>query len=251
MDFKDAVNISREVYQLYGKEKEFDSILERLINNYSIYNGSLNENDDNCITKASENKILLSGTYYDVILLCHEIGHKLRYSNSPNNSSDLMDTVLFETPSIIFEFAANDYLRDYYNVDIDALNLRKNHILSSSKQNNVENSIFETVIKLMKEKKLDLISLYKEFSKNGNIVDYLNNPNNSVEEGFEEGLSYYSYDIGYILGNYVNNSSNKKELLDILLRYKDMGLSTTFTIGSEIIEEGFQSQKRQETNISK
>lgn len=39
-----------------------------------------------------------------------------------------------------------------------------------------------------------------------------------------KGISAYSYDIGYILGKYVNNSVNKVELLNMLLNYKDKGI---------------------------
>ncbi len=91
LDFESVVKISKDVYQLYGKEKEFDRILEKLKNSYSIDKGTLNKDDDNCITKASESRVLLSGTCYDVVLLCHEIGHKLRFDNS-KNSPDIMDS---------------------------------------------------------------------------------------------------------------------------------------------------------------
>ena len=136
LDFENTVKISREVYKLFGKEQEFDTILERLISSYSIDNGSLNVDDDNCITKAHESRVLLSGTYYDVVLLSHEIGHKLRYDNS-----------------------------------------------------------------------------------------------------------FSSYDIGYILGIYTNNSDNKKEILNTLLKYKDKGVNSPFIIDDEIIEYALETKR--------
>ena len=242
LDFENAAKISREVYQLYGKEKEFDRILEKLINNYNIDTGSLNKDDDNCITKASESRVLLSGTYYDVVLLCHEIGHKLRYDDSMN-PSDIMDSFLFETPSIILEFAASGYLRDNYGIDINAEQLRKTHVLSMRRENNIEKNIFLTVIKLLKERKLSIINLYKEFSKDTNIVEYLNRQGSSIETCVDEGMSAYSYDIGYILGNYTNSSDNKIEILNMFLKYKDNGINMPFTIEEEIIKEALGYQK--------
>lgn len=53
VDFEHAAKISREVYQQYGKENEFDMILEELKSNYRIGTGSLNKDDDNSNTKAS------------------------------------------------------------------------------------------------------------------------------------------------------------------------------------------------------
>ena len=242
LDFENAAKISREVYQLYGKEKEFDRILEKLINNYNIDTGSLNKDDDNCITKASESRVLLSGTYYDVVLLCHEIGHKLIYNNSMY-PSDIMDSFLFETPSIILEFSASNYLRDTYGVDINADGLRKIHVLSMKRENSIENNIFLIIIKLLKAKKLSVINLYKELIKNIDIVEYLNRQGSSIETCVDEGISAYSYDIGYILGNYTNNSDNKIEILNVILKYKDNGINMPFTIEEEIIKETLGYQK--------
>lgn len=242
LDYESVIKISREVYQLYGKEKEFDSILEKLISNYSIDTGSLNKEDDNCITKASESRVLLSGTCYDVVLLCHEIGHKLRHSNSMN-ISDIMDSFFFETPSIIFELAASNHLRDNYGIDINAGELRKAHILSTTRENNIENNIFSIVIDLLKERKLSTVNLYKEFVKNKDIVEYFNRQGSSIESCVDEGISAYSYDIGYILGNYINNGDNKREYLNMILKYKDNGINMPFTIEEGIIIESLGNQK--------
>lgn len=242
LDFENVVKISREVYQLYGKEKEFDKILEKLINSYSIDTGSLNKEDDNCITKASESKVLLSGTCYDVVLLCHEIGHKLRYDNSIN-SSDIMDSFFFETPSIIFEFAASNYLRDNYDVDINAEELRKTHILSMTRENSIENKVFVIILNLLKERKLNVVNLYKELIKNPNIVEFLNRQGSSIEDCIDEGLSAYSYDVGYILGNYINNNNDKIEFLNMFLNYKDNGINTPFTIEESIIKGTLEMPK--------
>lgn len=242
LDFESVVKISREVYQLYGKEQEFDRILERLINNYSIDTGSLNKDDDNCITKASESRVLLSGTCYDVVLLCHEIGHKLRYDN-PINLSDIMDTFFFETPPIIFELAASNHLRDNYGIDINAGELRKAHILSTTRENGIESDIFSVVINLLKERKISAVNLYKEFIKNPDIVEYLNRQDSSIESCVDEGISAYSYDIGYILGNYINNGDNKIQYLNMILKYKDKGINMPFTIEEGIIKESLANQK--------
>ena len=205
LDFESVVKISREVYQLYGKEKEFDRILEKLKNSYSIDKGTLNKDDDNCITKASESRVLLSGTCYDVVLLCHEIGHKLRFDNS-KKSTDIMDSFFFETPSIILEFTANDYLRDNYGIDIKADELRKVHVLSTLREHSIEKSIFQIIMNLLKEKKLNAINLYKGIIKNSDIVLFLTKDEISIEDCVYEAISFYSYDVGYILSNYINNS---------------------------------------------
>ena len=241
LDFDTARKIAREVYELYGKGKEFDSILEKLINNYNIDAGSLNKEDDNCITKASESRVLLSGTYYDVILLCHEIGHKLRYDNLANKP-DIMDSFLFETPSIILELGANDYLRDKYGIDLNADQLRKTHILSIRREDTLENKIFSIIIQLLKERKLNVLNIYRELINNKDIVEYLNREGTSIEECFDEAISGYSYDIGYILGSYTNSSDNKIDLLNMFLKYKDKGINMPFTIDNEIIKEALDSK---------
>lgn len=242
LDFESVVKISREVYQLYGKEKEFDRILENLKSSYSIDKGTLNKDDDNCITKASESRVLLSGTCYDVVLLCHEIGHKLRFDGF-KNSPDIMDSFFFETPSIILEFTASDYLRDNYGIDIKADELRKAHILSIKRENCIENNIFQIVISLLKEKRLNIINLYKEFIKNSDIVEYFNKQGSSIKDCIDEGMTGYSYDIGYILGEYVNNSNNRVELLNMLLKYKDNGINMPFTIEEEIVKAALGNPK--------
>lgn len=242
LDFETAVKISREVYQLYGKENEFDDIINRLINNNNIDNGSLNKDDDNCITKASESRILLSGTYYDVILICHEVGHKLKSVSNLNNT-DIMDGFFFETPSITLELSANDYLKDIYGIDINADELRKKHVLSIQRGNDIESNIFSTVIRLLKERKLNVVNLYIKFMKNPSIIEYFNQQGSTIEDCIEEGMSTYSYDIGYILGNYIKNSSNRNEILNMILDCKDNGLNIPFSIDEEIIKESLSSQK--------
>lgn len=253
LDFETVVKIAREVYQQYGKENDFDRILEGLRSNYSIETGSLNKDDDNYMTKASESRVLLSGTYYDVVLLCHEIGHKLRYSNSLSpflNSNDIMYTFFFETPSIVLELAASNHLRDNYGVDIRADELRKAHILSTPREESIENNVFSIVMNLLKERKLSAVNLYIEFIKNPTVVAYLNRQGSSIESCIEEGMSAYSYDIGYILGNYINNSEGKAENLNTFLKYKDNGITMPFTIDESIIkgtlgnQELFEQQNR-------
>lgn len=242
LDFENVVKISREVYQQYGKENDFDRILDGLRSNYVIDTGSLNKDDDNCITKASESRVLLSGTYYDVVLLCHEIGHKLRYSNSLNQNN-IMDTFFFETPAIVFELAANNHLRDTYSIDIRANEMRKAHISSTKRGNGVEHNVFSIVMNLLKERKLSAVNLYIEFIKNPHVVEYLNTQGSSIESCIEEGMSDYSYDIGYILGNYINYNEGKFENLNTLLKYKDNGITMPFTIDESIIKGTLGNQE--------
>lgn len=243
LDFENAVKISREVYQMYGKENEFDNVLERLISGYYIDSGSLDKNDNNCVLNATESRILLSGTYYDVIMLCHEIGHKLKFDNSINEYDSVMDSFLFETPSIMLELSANDYLRDFYDVDLKADELRKAHILSSTRENNIDTFIFNTIINLKKYGKLDASNLYNVLMQNESVFNYLNSPNTSIESSVSEGLESYSYDIGYILGNYANSCDNKSELLNWILQIKSNGLNTPFTIDENIIGNTLENHR--------
>ena len=243
LDFETAVKISREVYQMYGRETDFDSILERLVSGYYIDTGSLDKNDNNCVLNATESRILLSGTYYDVIMLCHEIGHKLKFDNSVNEYDSVMDSFLFETPSIMLELSANDYLRDFYNVDLKADELRKAHILSSTRENNIDTFIFDSIINLKKYEKLDASNLYNVLLQNESVINYLNGPNTSIESSVSEGLESYSYDIGYILGNYANSCDNKSELLNWILQIKSNGLKKPFTIDENIIADTLENHR--------
>ena len=238
LDFKTVVKISREIYKVYDKEQDFDNILEKLVSNYCISNGSLNPNDDNCITKAHESRVLLSGTYYDVVLLCHEIGHKLRYNNFTSNT-DIMDDFFFETPSIILELAANDYLRNNYGVDIKTDQLRNDHVLSIKRNNSIDRNIFLTIIEILKKEKLNTVNLYNALTKNQEIMEYLCMQNHSIEECLAEVFLIYSYDIGYILGSHVNSSDNKVDLLNMYLKYKDNGINMPFTISESMIKSAF------------
>lgn len=243
LDFDNTVKISREIFQMYGKETEFDSILERLKTGYYIDMGSLDKNDNNCVLNATESRILLSGTCYDVIMLCHEIGHKLKYDNSINEYDSITDSFLFETPSIILELSANDYLKDVYDVDINAGEFRKAHISSSVREENMETYIFNVIMNLKKAGKLNSSELYSELMKNSNVINYLNSPNATIENCVSEGLESYSYDIGYILGNYANACDNKTELLNWFLQLKNKGLNTPFTIDENMIEESLGNHR--------
>ena len=239
LDFDSVVKISREVFQKFGRENEFDRVFDRLINSHDIDKGTFNKDDDNCITKASENRILLSGTCYDVILLCHEIGHKLRYDNSINQSS-LSDSFLFEAPSIILEMAANDHLRDNYNIDLNAIELRKTQVLSRNRE---DNKIFDIVVQLLKSNKLKLLSMYRKLSKDKDIVEYLDREGTSITDCVDEGLSDYSYDVGYLLKSFYESSADKKGLLDLILRYKDKGFDKPFSISEEVIKDTLRQKE--------
>ena len=84
---------------------------------------------------------------------------------------------------------------------------------------------------------------YKEFIKNTDIVEYLNRQGSSIESCVNEGISAYSYDIGYILGSYINNSENKSENLNMLLKYKDNGINMPFTIDERIIKGALENSE--------
>lgn len=75
------------------------------------------------------------------------------------------------------------------------------------------------------------------------VVEYLSRQGSSIEECVDEGMSAYSYDIGYILGSYANRSENKTEILNTLLKYKDKGINMPFTINGEIIQSALETQK--------
>ncbi len=124
--------------------------------------------------------------------------------------------VFFETPSIILEFTASDYLRDNYGIDIKADELRKAHILSIQRENGIKNNIFQIGMSLLKWKRLNVINLYKKFIKNSDIVEYFNKQGSSIKDCIDEGMIGYSYDIGYILGEYVNNSDSRVEFLNMI-----------------------------------
>lgn len=243
LDFESAAKISREVFQMYGKENEFDNILERLKTGYYIDMGNLDKNDNNCVLNATESRILLSGTYYDVIMLCHEIGHKLKYDNSLNTYDSITNSFFFETPSVMLELSANDYLRDFYNIDIKADELRKIHILSIVRENNIETYIFNIIMNLKKYGKLSSSNLYNALMQNEDVINYLNSPNISIENSISEGIESYSYDIGYILGNYANSCDNKRELLNLFLQLKSKGLNTPFTIDESMIGESLEKHR--------
>ena len=239
LDFENVVKISREVYQIYGKEKEFDAILERLLNNYCINPGSLNKEDNNCITNAKEDSILLSGTCYDVVLLCHEIGHKIRCENYVG-PSDIMDSFFFETPSIMIELTAGNYLRDNYGIDINIDELRKKHVLSLKRNTSVENKIFFIILNLQKERKLNVLNIYRVFMNNKDIIEYLSKPNTSIRDCVDLVLTSYAYDIGYIVG--IHNDNNKG-LLNTILTIKDNGLNCRFSMEEEMIKSALEDEK--------
>ena len=90
---------------------------------------------------------------------------------------------------------------------------------------------------------MNIPNLYKEFIKNVDIIEYLNRPGSSIEDCVGEVMSAYSYDIGYILGDYTNNSDNKIEMLNLFLKYKDNGINMLFTIEDGIIKEALGQQK--------
>ncbi len=66
-------------------------------------------------------------------------------------------------------------------------------------------------------------------------------------------MSNYSYIIGYILGEYIRNSNNRSEILNMVLNYKDNGINAPFTIDPRVINEALAPLNQnvtQENNLS-
>ena len=154
------------------------------------------------------------------------------------------ETLLAEKmQTIINRGIANTRLRDFYDVDLKADELRKAHILSSTRENNIDTFIFDSIINLKKYEKLDASNLYNVLLQNESVINYLNGPNTSIESSVSEGLESYSYDIGYILGNYANSCDNKSELLNWILQIKSNGLKKPFTIDENIIADTLENHR--------
>ena len=49
------------------------------------------------------------------------------------------------------------------------------------------------------ERKLNVINLYKRFMKVPAVMEYFKRPRSSMDDCIDEGMSAYSYDIGYLL----------------------------------------------------
>ena len=107
----------------------------------------------------------------------------------------------------------------------------------------METYIFNVIMNLKKSGNLNSSELYKKLMQNDNVINYLDSPNTSIENCVSEGLESYSYDIGYILGNYANACDNKLELLNLFLQLKDKGLNTPFTIDENMIEKSLGSHR--------
>ena len=74
-------------------------------------------------------------------------------------------------------------------------------------------------------------------------MKYFDKQGSSIKDCILEGITDYSYDIGYILGEYVNNSDNRVELLNMLLMYKDNGIDSPFNIEEELINTALKTEK--------
>lgn len=250
LSFDNVVNISKEVYKLYDKEKEFDEILNKMLTDKKIFTGTLDKTKSNCITNSNQSKIFLSGTYYDVILLCHEIGHYLKKSNEVNSS--VFNELFFEVPSVTLELAADKLLKDKYKVKIDADKIRMMHIFSIKREPSIERDMFLNVMEALKpsEKhyKKDYIPtlvsgrLFQRLNKNPYFTEYLKKDNFSLGKCISEQISEYDYDIAYILGKYIINSKIKNELLDSILRYMDTNVTNIFSLDSEIIKNSLKKE---------
>lgn len=250
LSINNAVNISREVYKLYDKEKEFDEILNKLLTDKKIFTGTFDKNELNCITNSTQSKIFLSGTYYDVILLCHEIGHYLKKSNEFNSS--VFNELFFEVPSVTLELEADKLLKDKYKVKIDADKIRMMHIFSIKREPSIERDIFLNIMEALKPpgknyKKnyiptLESGRLFKRLNKNPYFIEYLRKDNFSLGKCISEQISKYDYDIAYILGKYIINSKIKKELLDSILRYMNTNVTNIFSLDSEIIKNSLKKE---------
>ena len=250
LSINNAVNISREVYKLYDKEKEFDEILNKLLTDKKIFTGTFDKNELNCITNSNQSKIFLSGTYYDVILLCHEIGHYLKKSNEFNSS--VFNELFFEVPSVTLELAADKLLKDKYKVKIDADKIRMMHIFSIKREPSIERDMFLNIMEALqppgKNYKKNYIPtlesgrLFQRLNKNPYFMEYLRKDNFSLGKCISEQISKYDYDIAYILGKYIINSKIKNELLDSILKYMDTNVTNIFSLDSEIIKNSLKKE---------
>ena len=250
LSINNAVNISREVYKLYDKEKEFDEILNKLLTDKKIFTGTFDKNELNCITNSTQSKIFLSGTYYDVILLCHEIGHYLKTSDEFNSS--VFNELFFEVPSVTLELEADKLLKDKYKVKIDADKIRMMHIFSIKRETSLERDMFLNIMEALqppgKNYKKNYIPtlesgrLFKRLNKNPYFMEYLRKDNFSLGKCISEQISKYDYDIAYILGKYIINSKIKNELLDSILRYMDTNVTNIFSLDSEIIKNSLKKE---------
>jgi hypothetical protein len=250
LSFDNVVNISKEVYKLYDKEKEFDEILNKMLTDKKIFAGTLDKTKSNCITNSTQSKIFLSGTYYDVILLCHEIGHYLKKSNEFNSS--VFNELFFEVPSVTLELEADKLLKNKYKVEIGADKIRMMHIFSIKREPSIERDMFLNVMEALKpsEKhyKKDYIPtlvsgrLFQRLNKNPYFTEYLKKDNFSLGKCISEQISEYDYDIAYILGKYIINSKIKNELLDSILRYMDTNVTNIFSLDSEIIKNSLKKE---------
>lgn len=250
LSINNAVNISREVYKLYDKEKEFDEILNKLLTDKKIFTGTFDKNELNCITNSTQSKIFLSGTYYDVILLCHEIGHYLKTSDEFNNT--IFNELFFEVPSVTLELEADKLLKDKYKVKIDADKIRMMHIFSIKRETSLERDMFLNIMEALqppgKNYKKNYIPtlesgrLFQRLNKNPYFMEYLRKDNFSLGKCISEQISKYDYDIAYILGKYIINSKIKNELLDSILRYMDTNVTNIFSLDSEIIKNSLKKE---------
>lgn len=250
LSFNNVVNISKEVYKLYDKEKEFDEILNKMLTDKKIFTGTLDKTKSNCITNSTQSNIFLSGTYYDVILLCHEIGHYLKKSNEFNSS--VFNELFFEVPSVTLELEADKLLKDKYKVKIDADKIRMMHIFSIKREPSIERDMFLNIMEALqppgKNYKKNYIPtlesgrLFQRLNKNPYFMEYLRKDNFSLGKCISEQISKYDYDIAYILGKYIINSKIKNELLDSILRYMDTNVTNIFSLDSEIIKNSLKKE---------
>lgn len=250
LSFDNVVNISKEVYKLYDKEKEFDEILNKMLTDKKIFTGTLDKTKSNCITNSTQSKIFLSGTYYDVILLCHEIGHYLKTSDEFNNT--IFNELFFEVPSVTLELEADKLLKDKYKVEIGAEKIRMMYIFSIKREPSIERDMFLNIMEALqppgKNYKKNYIPtlesgrLFQRLNKNPYFMEYLRKDNFSLGKCISEQISKYDYDIAYILGKYIINSKIKNELLDSILRYMDTNVTNIFSLDSEIIKNSLKKE---------
>ena len=250
LSFDNVVNISKEVYKLYDKEKEFDEILNKMLTDKKIFTGTLDKTKSNCIINSTQSKIFLSGTYYDVILLCHEIGHYLKTSDEFNNT--IFNELFFEVPSVTLELEADKLLKDKYKVEIGAEKIRMMHIFSIKREPSIERDMFLNIMEALqppgKNYKKNYIPtlesgrLFQRLNKNPYFMEYLRKDNFSLGKCISEQISKYDYDIAYILGKYIINSKIKNELLDSILRYMDTNVTNIFSLDSEIIKNSLKKE---------
>lgn len=107
----DTIGLTVEFFEMLNSK--YQEIVVNLLQDYLIENGDINH--------SSSARMFLSGNYYDVITLCHELTHKFVTGSELENDYDNFrnfgewkfspyGTILSEIDSIVIEFLACDFI---------------------------------------------------------------------------------------------------------------------------------------------